>query len=261
MESGGKQFDFAPLKGVFPCISERESSDSLRKWDLLETTLLSKVTYDQPFDPTNAHSFLVGLLNSSNAPFQVLGSTRQYESLQGDVTTVAFKELRKTQIDISMFDRLYEQGIVRENGSLMKCFDRFFPMGVTVGDRLREYLVCEEESEHEGLYSEEEMDETLFHIFKWIAIGGGMNQYEDMVDPYIDMTKNVYRDLVRVHKNAHSGRIEVRSIVFRIDSIETSSGGRTLFPSEDAPNNICLVCIDPVNREVTTLYSAFIPAL
>jgi cilia- and flagella-associated protein 300 len=142
----------------------------------------------------------------------------------------------------------------------MKCFDRFFPMGVTVGDRLREYLVCEEESEYEGLYSEEEMEEALFHLFKWIAIGGGMNQYEDMVDPYIDMAKNVYRDIVRVHKNAHSGRIEVRSIVLRIDCIHTS-GGRTLFPLEDAPNNVCLVSIDPVNREVTILYSAFISAL
>lgn len=46
-------------------------------------------------------------------------------------------------------------------------------------------------------YSDKERDEFIFHIFKRLCVGGGMCQYEDLLQPYVDLTKLVYKVCVR----------------------------------------------------------------
>jgi hypothetical protein len=61
-----------------------------------------------------------------------------------------------------------------------------------VSDKLREMLV-NEDSENCNVFGEEEQRELIFQIFKLLAIGGGMCQCEDTVNPYLDATKTLYK--------------------------------------------------------------------
>ena len=54
-----------------------------------------------------------------------------------------------------------------------------------------------EESDHYCLYSDSEKEEFLFHLFQHLCLGGQVCQYEDMVDPYLNITKQMYKDLIR----------------------------------------------------------------
>eukprot|EP00951_Prasinocladus_malaysianus_P003417 scaffold24098_cov32-Prasinocladus_malaysianus.AAC.1 len=47
-----------------------------------------------------------------------------------------------------------------------------------ISDQLREMLLKGDESENADLFSEEEQSEFLFKVFRHIALGGSMNQYE-----------------------------------------------------------------------------------
>ena len=54
-----------------------------------------------------------------------------------------------------------------------------------------------DDSDNYCLYSDSERDEFLFRIFFHICLGGRFNQYEDELQPYLDVTKQVYKDLIR----------------------------------------------------------------
>ena len=54
-----------------------------------------------------------------------------------------------------------------------------------------------EESDHYCLYSDSEKEEFLFRLFQHLCLGGQVCQYEDMVDPYLNITKQMYKDLIR----------------------------------------------------------------
>lgn len=47
------------------------------------------------------------------------------------------------------------------------------------------------------LYSDLERDEFLFRIFFYICLGGRFNQYEDEIQFYLDVIKQVYKDFIR----------------------------------------------------------------
>ena len=81
-----------------------------------------------------------------------------------------------------------------------------------VADELREMLV-NEDSEHAFVFSDEEKEEFLFHIFKALAIGGTMMQYEDLAAPYFDTAKGIYKDFLTVYRNAGSGKVEIANRV------------------------------------------------
>ena len=54
-----------------------------------------------------------------------------------------------------------------------------------------------EESDNYEIYSDQERNEFIFRLFKHICIGGHVCQFEDKIQPYIDATKSIYKDLVR----------------------------------------------------------------
>ena len=110
-----------------------------------------------------------------------------------------------------------------------------------------------EESEHYELYSEEERNEFLFHIFKSMIIGGASNQYEDYADQYFEATKNLYKDLLSVQKNA-SGDIEILSKVFKVNDL---GQGGVLFKT-DHQTNYCYVIVDPMTRIVNVWYFNYV---
>jgi hypothetical protein len=64
-----------------------------------------------------------------------------------------------------------------------------------VADELRRALICEE-AEAYALFSPADRREFIFHLFRSLALGGGVCQYEDHVDAYLDVTRKLYKDLI-----------------------------------------------------------------
>jgi 1-deoxy-D-xylulose 5-phosphate reductoisomerase len=81
-----------------------------------------------------------------------------------------------------------------------------------------------------------------------------MCQYEDKWAAYLEAVKLTYKDMLKVFKNANTGKIQVASHVFRV----TAVSGASLFPVDNEHNN-CFVAIDPSARTATVWYSAFVP--
>lgn len=59
-------------------------------------------------------------------------------------------------------------------------------------------MLLDEESEEYNLYSEEERNEFVFRIFQMLILGGILCQFEDTLEPYLDVTKNIYKDLIKL---------------------------------------------------------------
>lgn len=55
-----------------------------------------------------------------------------------------------------------------------------------------------EESDNYDIYSDLERNQFLFRLFKHLCIGGQVCQFEDNVQPYVDVTKSIYKDLIRL---------------------------------------------------------------
>uniref|UniRef100_A0A7M4F954 Cilia- and flagella-associated protein 300 n=1 Tax=Crocodylus porosus TaxID=8502 RepID=A0A7M4F954_CROPO len=100
-----------------------------------------------------------------------------------------------TQVSMSFFDRLYTEGVVRETGHIVKCYDEYYD-DILISDELRKVLLLED-SDHFDLFSQSEREEFLFCLFKHLCLGGTLCQFEDVLDPYLETTKALYKDLVR----------------------------------------------------------------
>ncbi len=59
----------------------------------------------------------------------------------------------------------------------------------------------------------------IFSLFKHFCLGGQVCQYEDEIQPYLDVTKSVYKELISVQKDAETQVIQVVSPVFKIEAL------------------------------------------
>lgn len=84
-----------------------------------------------------------------------------------------------------------------------------------------------------------------------------MNQYEDKMAPYLELTKALYKDLVTVAKSA-AGALQVGSLTFAVSDVSGSAG--RLFPRE-GDNNFCYVVVDPLARHAKLWYHAWYPMM
>ena len=48
-----------------------------------------------------------------------------------------------------------------------------------------------------------------------------MCQWEDHVEPYLEATKSLYKDLVKARKNADTGQIEITTLAYQVRPLET----------------------------------------
>ena len=83
-----------------------------------------------------------------------------------------------------------------------------------------------------------------------------MNQYDDSMEPYLRLTKAIYKDLVAVNKSA-GGVLQVASHTF---AVEAANGGTSLFPRA-GPHNFCYVSVDPLARRAKVWYAAYFPMM
>lgn len=253
--SGGTgSFTFAPLKASLPSLADPAATDSLRKWNLEPFMRSASFRFDQAFTSEQADAFLLDFFSSA-AFGDVCTAPGKWAPL-GRVTVGAVRHQRMptTVLRLDFFDRLKEAGIVRA-GDIAKCLD--VQCGdVLVSDRLRK-LLLDDGSEEWELFSEAERKELIFHVLQRLAVGGGMNQYDDAIEPYLQLTRAIYKDLVTVNKSA-GGTLQVSSLTFLIDSVRGENA--QLFPRQ-SPHNFCYVCVDPIARHVKLWYAAWWPMM
>lgn len=59
-------------------------------------------------------------------------------------------------------------------------------------------MLLDEDSDKYSLYTEDERKEFVFRIFQMLVLGGMLCQFEDTLQPYLDITKSIYKNLVRL---------------------------------------------------------------
>jgi len=233
--------------------SDDDVRDKFVQWGFTgDSGLMQRHTFrfDQYYQKYMSEQFIKDLLNSEELQevFHVPQKGDDAAPL-GNVTRVRARDVPCGMTSLSLFDRLGDAGIVREGGSIQKCFDNYIDE-LQVADELCKALV-DEESENYTLFDDEDRDEFLFRVFRHCCIGGGMCQFEDYVEPYLQTTKKVYKDMLAVRKNDETGKIEIVSQIFEIRAAK--GDGAPLFPSK-SPYSFCYVILNPVKRHVTLWY-------
>jgi len=257
----GSSFTFHALESAFPSLQTQPMRDRLLKWNLQPTMVAKAFRYDQAFQPEQLDAFMLDFFNDpsvhEHAPVALNGGSW---GRLGKVTAVRKERLASTLLRLDLFDRLEEHEVVRK-GHISGCLDTPCA-GLIASDRLRLALL-DESSEDWSIFSTTERRELLFHIMLRLAVGGGLNQYEDVMEPYLGACKALYKDLVGVQKDATTGKMQVRSLCYEVADVTAESGA--LFPraagQPGAQHNFCYVCIDPAQRVVKYWYAAWFPMM
>ncbi len=211
---------------------EKELLQKLEQWGLKDSLKGSTYRFNLKYEATRQKEFVTELLNCPPVK-QALG-------LFETVSQVETQNLRTQCLDMTFFDRL-QNGIVGAQGLIRGTYQDQVH-NIEIADLLREYLLKEEESEHEGLFSELEQKELLFRLFRLLVLGGGVCQYEDSVAPYLEHTKNLYKSLVTVKRDSETQKVFIDSQAIEVKCIET------FFPLDQEnphPQNVVYLVVNP----------------
>ena len=253
--ASGSAFTFHALDNAFACLSTPQASEQLTRWGLAgehAATQAAAFRFDGTFKPEMADAFLLDFLNSDvvQAAAPVSAGRGAWTKL-GPVTAVQSERLATNVLRLDFFDRLEAAEVVR-GGHISKCFDA--QVGeVLASDRLRLALLDEAAEEWE-LFSAQDRRELIFHLFRTLCVGGGLCQFEDLAEPYLARTKELYKECVGVSKNS-AGALQVHSLAFRLHGVTAAA---PLFPRE-SDHNFCFVTVDPVARRVKLWYGSYLP--
>ncbi|EGF83953.1 hypothetical protein BATDEDRAFT_84667 [Batrachochytrium dendrobatidis JAM81] len=248
--SDRKKFSFTYLKDAkFPGFDDKETQACLFKWGMQDHCYIKRFTYDQYLKPYDIDMFLLDFFNA-NPQIKVQGTMDRWGTL-GNVTNVSKEETNHTITSLDFFDRLLTNGIVRSNGQITKCMDEYHD-SFLVADNLRKCLLMPEFDLYD-LFSPDDRREFIFHVFQAMCLGGRLCQYENDLEPYLQVTKKLYKDLITVVKDPLTNKLKVASFIYKITQVKSSVS--QLFPLEH-PQNFCYVSIDPMRRHINLLYHA-----
>ncbi|XP_030332646.1 cilia- and flagella-associated protein 300 [Strigops habroptila] len=249
-------FAFRPLpQKAFPCLEDRDIRDRLLKWSMQGRITAQAFSFDQQFKPYQKDEFVTAFFNDQNvnSSLKLLSASGQWTTLGSKVTKIEATLVPCTEISMSFFDRLYSEGIVRETGDIVKCYDDYYD-DILISDELRKVLLLED-SDHYDIFSPLDRQEFLFCLFKHLCIGGTLCQFEDAVAPYLETTKAFYKDLVSVQKNPETKEISIISTVFRVSAYDIKW---PMLPFKQKPrSDFRLPGCGPCKRHVHTLYHCF----
>merc|ERR1719183_1385981 len=155
-------------------------------------------------------------------------------------------------VSMSFLNKFEDCGAISHTGHIRGRLEEDFE-GVPIVNLVREAILLEESDLYDS-FSDKDRKEFLFHIFKHIMFGGASNQWEDHVEDYFKVTKDVYKDLLTVQRS-DTGDVEVLSTVASI--VHLGEGG-LLYPKENILN-FCYVIFDPLMRHVKVWYFSYRP--
>ncbi|XP_061484738.1 cilia- and flagella-associated protein 300 isoform X2 [Rhineura floridana] len=212
-------------------------------------------SFDQNLKDYQRDDFIMAFFNHPdvNSNLKLLSASGQWTALDRSVRKVDVKNILCTQVSMSFFDRLYCEGVVRENGSIVKCFDEYHDE-ILIADALRKVLL-QEDSDHYDLFSHLDREEFLFCLFKHLCLGGALCQYEDELGPYLETTKALYKDLVSVQKDPETTEINIISTVFKVCAYDAHG---LCYPSSKIhEQNFAYLIVNPLKRHIYVLNHSF----
>jgi cilia- and flagella-associated protein 300 len=159
---------------------------------MLDHCYIKRFTYDQQFQSYQIDAFLLDFFNN-NPAIPVLSAGDRWGTL-GRVEKVEKQETLHNITSLTFFNRL-KGTIARVNGDIKKCLDEYYE-NFLICDELRKCLLMPE-FEFYHLFSESDRKEFIFHLFKGLCLGGRLCQFEDQLEPYLEVTKKCYKDLIK----------------------------------------------------------------
>ncbi|XP_064838566.1 cilia- and flagella-associated protein 300 isoform X1 [Oncorhynchus masou masou] len=252
-------FNLLPTK-TFSFLQDKSTLQLLMKWSMLGRISAQAFSFDQNFYPYNSHDFTLSFFRDpcvltnlrkmeagAWVPLDSEGQSWLPGSTEGEVVCVQAEVVPCSKVSMEMFDPLYSSGIITSSGHINKCFHDTHPDY----DLLRQMLQ-EDGSEEYGVM---ERREFLFLVFKHMTLGGELCQYEDTINPYIDTTRTIYRDLVSVQKNPESKEISVVSTVIKVSALDASG---VCYPArEEEDQSFSYLIVDPFRRHVYVFYHCY----
>jgi len=244
------KFHYLPDAKYGSCGST-EVQPLLDKWGFGEDMAMCTFRVEQPVGPDTIQA----MLNAFFADKEVLGVLQSSTSLSvfsPNKVSVRWERMGTKVVSMSFFNKLEECGAIGPSGHIQGRIEEDVE-GVPIVNLIREAILMEE-SELYDTFTEQDRKEFLFRIFSHLIFGGASNQYDDHVEQYFKVTKDVYKDLLTVRRG-DTGDVEVLSTVASISSL---GGGGSLFRKE-SPLNFCYVIYDPLMRHVRVWYFGYRP--
>ncbi|XP_052784658.1 cilia- and flagella-associated protein 300-like [Mya arenaria] len=256
MEERKPKFTFRLSEGKkFSTLEDKDNKELLKKWSMQGNLIAQMYTFDQAFQVYQKEEFVLDLMRDPNVLSTLLVASRDGtpRMLNTSPESVSVESVPCSVLSMTFFDRLYGP-IVRDSGHLIKCFDEFFE-DFTISDELRKMFLSEE-SDHCDLYSDTEKEEFLFRLFMHVCLGGQICQYEDTLEPYLNLVKALYKDLISVQKNAETKELNIISSVFKITASDKDDD--VFYPSSKSHiQNFSYLVVDPLKRHVIVLSHQF----
>ncbi|KAK3582105.1 hypothetical protein CHS0354_009162 [Potamilus streckersoni] len=240
-------------KKKFNSIEDKTNQEYLIKWSLKESLKAQMFSFDQSFQPYEKDTFVLDFFKDPNviSTLQVASDKGKSTPLCIAADKVSVEVVPCRVLSMSFFDRLYDHEIVRESGHIHKCLDEYYE-GIQISDELRKVLLLEESDNYE-IFNESDREEFLFRLFKHLCIGGAVCQYEDTIDPYLNITKLLYKDIVSVQKNPETKELSIISSVFKVTAMDKDD--IVYYPAEhEHEQNFSYLIVDPMKRHVIVLY-------
>lgn len=167
-------------------------------------------------------------------------------------TRVHWEPVSTKAVSMSFLNKFQDCGAISDTGHIQGCIEEYFDE-ICINNLIREVVLVEDSDMYDS-FSEKDRKELLFKIFTALVFGGASNQYEDHVEDYFKVTKEIYKDLLTVRRN-DAGDVEVLSTVCQINSL---GEGGALFPKEN-PLNFCYIIYDPLMRHIRVWYFGYRP--
>jgi len=240
-------FTAQPQKEL-PSFSVKSQRELVEKWGMVQMNVQT-FSYNHYFELDSREDFVKSFFNDVVASIAFKTFVKGSPCCLGHIQKAKYFKVKHfpcTITNMEFFDRL-TNSVVRSCGSIRKCFDEMID-DILISDELRKMMITDE-SEYTNLFSADEKEEFIYAIFRQIVLGGYCNQYEDDVQPYIDATKLVYKDLMTVVKDSKTKKLGISSIVLKVELFDEHEN--LIFPGKNPHiQNFCYFIINPEKRTV-----------
>lgn len=249
-EEDGFNFHYLP-DAEFRSIGNQSVQPWLDKWGFGPDMSMCTFRVEQPITADNVQPLLDAFF-ADRQVIAVLHQLTRVRIINPKKVRASWERLGTKVVSMGFFSKFEDCGAISHTGHINGRIEEDYE-GIPINSLVREAMLMEE-SELYDAFTEYERKEFLFRIFQHLVFGGASNQYEDHVEDYFRVTKEVYKDLLTVRRN-DAGDVEVLSTVA---SVYHLGDGGMVFPKE-SPLNFCYVVLDPVMRHLRVWYFGYRP--